>query len=103
MLAESLDAWFDGADWDATMSAFQQRRDEAMKPIYDATLDFTRMRDIGPAEQNILKAVFLSPSTTRAVAYGIVAQLANLLPPADQGRTAYISRMFAPAAEPTKA
>lgn len=97
MLAEALGAWFDGAEWEPAMSAFQQRRDKTMKPSYDATLEFTRMRDIGPAEEDVLKAVFLSPSTTRVVAYGIVAQLANLLPPAEYARAVHISRMYAPA------
>jgi 2-polyprenyl-6-methoxyphenol hydroxylase-like FAD-dependent oxidoreductase len=103
MLAGALGKWFDGADWEATMAAFQHQRDQTMKPMYDATLDFTRMRDLDPAQENMLKAVFLSPATTRVVAYGIAAQLQNLLPPADHGRTAYISTMFAPAPAPTKA
>ena len=103
MLAEALGAWFEGADWEATMSAFQQRRDQTMKPMYDITLDFTRMRDVGPAEQAMLKAVFISPSMTRTVAYGMLAQLPSLLSPPAYGRTAFISRMFAPAPEATKA
>ena len=102
MLAEALGAWFDGADWEASMSAFQLKRDQVMKPLYDATLDFTRMRDIGPTEQNLLKAVLLSPSTARAVAYAMVAQLPSLLSPRAYGQTAYISKMFAPAPEPAK-
>ena len=100
MLAESLGAWLDGADWEATMSAYQQQRDKAMKPFYDFTLDTTRLRDIGPAEQNLLKAVFISPSTTRDLAHSLVAQLPSLLPPAAHGRIAFISKMFAPAPEP---
>jgi flavin-dependent dehydrogenase len=103
MLAGALGAWFDGADWEATMSAFQQKRDQTMKPAYDGTLAFTRMRDMSPAEQNLLKAVFLSPGTTRALAHSIVAQLQSLLPPDVHSQTAYISKMFAPAPEPTKA
>jgi flavin-dependent dehydrogenase len=102
MLAEGLGAWFDGADWEASMSAFQQKRDQMMKPMYDTTLDFTRMRDIGPAEQNLLKAVLISPSMTRAVAYAVVAQLPSLISPAAYGRTAFISKLFAPAPEPAK-
>jgi flavin-dependent dehydrogenase len=102
MLAEALGAWFDGADWGATMSAFQQKRDQTMKPMYDTTLEFTRMRDIGPAEQNLLKAVFLSPSTTRAVAYAMLEQLPSLVSPATHGRLAFISKLFAPATEPAK-
>jgi len=102
MLAEALGAWFDGADWETTMSAFQQRRDKAMKPAYDATLAFTRMRDMAPAEQNLLKAVFLSPGTTRAIAHSMVAQLSSLLPPAALGQTAFISKMFTAVPEPAK-
>ena len=102
MLAEALGAWFDGADWEMTMSAFQQRRDQTMKPMYDATIEFTRMRDIGPAEENLLKAIFISPATTRAVAYGLLAQLPSLLSPGAHARTAYISRMFAPAPQVAK-
>lgn len=103
MLAEALGAWFEGADWEATMSAFQQRRDQTMKPMYDLTLDFTRMRDVGPAEQAMLKAVFISPAMTRAVAHGMLAQLPSLLSTPAHARTALISRIFAPAPEPTKA
>jgi flavin-dependent dehydrogenase len=103
MLAEALGTWFDGADWEAAMSAFQQRRDQTMKPMYDITLDSTRMRDVGPAEQALLKAVFVSPSTTRMVTYGMLAQLPNLVSPSVHGRTAFISRLFAPAPESPKA
>jgi flavin-dependent dehydrogenase len=102
MLADALGAWFEGSDWEASMSAFQQKRDQTMKPMYDTTLDFTRMRDIGPAEQNLLKAVFLSPSMTRAVAYAMLEQLPSLVSPATHGRLAFISKLFAPAPEPAK-
>src|SRR5712691_8073547 len=77
-LAGALGAWFDGADWEGSLSAFHQKRDQIMKPLYDATLDFTRMRDIGAAEQNLLKAVLLSPATARTVAHAMVAQLPSL-------------------------
>ena len=47
-----------GADWDATMSAFKQRRDAALLPSYHATLQFTQQRDtarrrprLGPARR----------------------------------------------------
>jgi flavin-dependent dehydrogenase len=102
MLAEALGAWFEGGDWEATMSAFQQRRDKAMKPAYDDTIAFTRMRDMPPAEQSLLKAVFISPGTTRAIAHSMVAHLSSLLPPAALGQTAFISKLFAPAPDPAK-
>jgi len=85
------------------MSGFQQKRDQTMKPMYDATLEFTRMRDVGPAEQAVLKAMFMSPATTRSLAHAILAQLPSLLSPPDHAFAVSASRMFAPAAEPTKA
>jgi flavin-dependent dehydrogenase len=102
-LAESLGAWFDGADWEATMSAFQQKRDQVMKPAYDTTIAHTRMRDMTAADQNLLKAVFMSPGMTRALAHSVVAQLPSLLAPAAHGQAVFISKMFAPAPEPAKA
>jgi flavin-dependent dehydrogenase len=102
MLAESLGAWFDGADWEQTMSSFQQKRDQTMKPMYDMTLEFTRMQDITPAEQAILRSIFISPVSTRAVAYAMLAQLETLSPSVYQ-RASYISRIFMPAPAAAKA
>lgn len=103
MLAQSLGAWFDGADWEATMSAFQQKRDAAMKPMYDYTLAFTRMRDIGHAGEVLLKALLMSPPTTRAVVYTMLEKLPTLLTPFEHGITRNMSRMFAPAPDAAKA
>ena len=103
MLAEALGMWFDGAEWEVTMSGFQQRRDQTMKPMYQATLDFTRMRDVGLAEQAVLKAVFMSPPTTRALAHGMLLQLPTLLSPLEHKYAMAASRMFAPPSAPTKA
>jgi flavin-dependent dehydrogenase len=101
-LAESVGAWFDGADWEATMSAFQQKRDQVMKPFYDATLASTRMRDVGPAEQALLKAILISPHATRDVAYGMLPFLSEILSAPAYAQTKMVSQVFAPAPEPAK-
>ena len=103
MLAEALGAWFDGSEWEATMTAFQQRRDQTFKPMYDITLPFTRMRDIGPDEQALLNAVFANPSAARMVAYGMGPLLPQMLPGPLNVLTKRFSKLFAPAAEPSKA
>ena len=96
MLAEALGAALDGADWEASLAAFQQKRDQMMKPMYEATLDFTRARDIGPAEEAVLKALFLSPAAARSLAHSTVAHLPSLLSPRAHAQTMHISRMFEP-------
>jgi flavin-dependent dehydrogenase len=102
MLAESLGAWCDGADWEATMSAFQQKRDQVMKPFYDATLAFTRVRDVGPAEQSLLKAILISPLATRDVAYGMLPFLSQILSAPAYAQTKMVSQAFARAPEQAK-
>jgi flavin-dependent dehydrogenase len=103
MLAKALGEWCDGAEWDATMSGFQSKRDAVMKPMYDATLAFTRMRDVGPAEEALLKALMMSPGTIRGLAYSMLDSLPNLMSLAEHARTQYISKMFAPAPAPQAA
>jgi flavin-dependent dehydrogenase len=102
MLADALGTWFEGADWEESMSAFHQKRDQMMKPLYDATLAFTRMRDMAPVDQNLLKGIFLSPGTTRALAHSIVAQLPTLFAPGVHGQIVRVGKMFTPAPEPAK-
>ena len=103
MLADALGAWFDGAEWETTMTAFHQRRDQAFKPMYDITLAFTCIRDLGPADQALLNAVFANPAATRMVAYGMGPLLPQILPGPLNVLTQRFSKMFAPAPEPTKA
>src|SRR5260370_38441008 len=93
-LADALGAWFDGADWEESMSAFHQKRDRMMKPLYDATLDFTRMRDMAPAHQDLLKGIFLIPSATRTLAHGILAQLPTLFGPGVRRQIVRMGKMF---------
>ena len=102
MLAKALGEWLDGAEWEATMSAFQQKRDEVMKPMYAGTLAFTRMRDVGTAEEALLKAIFMSPGTIRGLAYTMLASLPTLMSPVEHGQTQFIGKMFAPAPEATE-
>jgi len=103
MLADALGAWFDGSELEATMTAFQQRRDQTFKPMYDITLAFTRLHDIGPADQALLNAVFANPAAARMVAYGMGPLLPQMLPGPLNLLTQRFSKMFAPAPEPSKA
>ncbi len=51
----------------------------------------------------MVKALFMNPGATRALAHELLAQLPNLLSPHDYRLTMAVSRMFAPAPEPSKA
>jgi flavin-dependent dehydrogenase len=94
MLADSLDAWFGGADWEETMSAFQRRRDAAMLPTYQATLAHTRLRDQSPEDVAWIKAVLVSPGLTRAFAHAMPALMPHAFPEGAMPQLAGFARMF---------
>ncbi|HET7035519.1 MAG TPA: NAD(P)/FAD-dependent oxidoreductase [Thermomicrobiaceae bacterium] len=80
-LAETLEAWFQGADWDESLGSFQRTRDEAMMPSYQSTLAFTQMRDPDPSQVAWIKAALFSPMFGRTLAYALPAALPELMPP----------------------
>lgn len=81
LLADSLAAWLDGADWDETMSAYHARRDEQLLPMYEATLEFARLGDPSAEELDRLRAVTMLSSNLRLLATSLPANLAAVLPP----------------------
>lgn len=80
-LAEALAAWLDGADWEETMSAFQQRRDETLLPAYEATLAFVRAQDPPSERLDVLRALLAAPGSMRLLGYALPDSLASVLPP----------------------
>ena len=103
MLAESLHAWFGGADWEETLSAFQRRRDEAMLPIYQTTLAHTRMRDQGPEDVAWIKAVMCNPGLVRAFGHAMPGLLQHAFPDGARAQVTAVARMFGAAEQEPEA
>lgn len=78
LLAPALDAALGGAGWEGTMAEYQHARDEAMRPLYRLTLEFTRTRDAAPEELAWLRAVVSSTILVRALS----TRVASLVPQA---------------------
>lgn len=98
-LADALDAALRGADWEATLSAFQRARDEALLPMYRWTIAATQVRD-APAESTAwLRAALVSPHLTRQIMYWLPSVLAGGLPPNLQPMTRMLAGFFG--AQPT--
>jgi 2-polyprenyl-6-methoxyphenol hydroxylase-like FAD-dependent oxidoreductase len=74
LLAEPLGATLDGADWERTMSAFPQTRDETFLAAYRGTLAYTRGGDVPAESLAWLQAVSASA--------GLVRQLGTAFPAA---------------------
>lgn len=76
-LSEALHESLNGADWEETMSSYQRKRDEAMLPWYQLTLNYTRAVDTSPDAVAWLRAVCCNPGLVRSFASGIPTALAN--------------------------
>jgi 2-polyprenyl-6-methoxyphenol hydroxylase-like FAD-dependent oxidoreductase len=79
-LAKALDAALRGADWDASLSAFQRRRDETMLPLYQETLTATQLRDAPSESLDWLRSALINPHFTRSLLYWLSAVLGSGLP-----------------------
>jgi 2-polyprenyl-6-methoxyphenol hydroxylase-like FAD-dependent oxidoreductase len=99
MLADALGAYFDGADWDAAMTAFHRRRDERMKPLYEATLAFTRMRDPSPGQADRLRAICMLPPVARRILSKLPRHFTSMVSPATAARVESLVPQFHAARE----
>jgi flavin-dependent dehydrogenase len=95
LLARFLGRCLDGADWDETMADYHRLRDEQLRPLYDLTLEFTRLED-PPREQLALLAGALSlPSVARSLLYALPEHLDELLAPPAAARARGLAAAFA--------
>ena len=79
-LADALGEWLDGAGWEETMTAFQQRRDETLLPSYEGTLAFVGLHDPPSERIDVLRALLAAPGLTRALGYALPETVASVLP-----------------------
>ena len=83
LLDGALDAVLKGADWESTLAEFQRQRDEAMMPLYRATLAYTQAAETPPDSLAWLRTVFSLPSCLRmlAAAFPVAVAAPGVLPP----------------------
>jgi 2-polyprenyl-6-methoxyphenol hydroxylase-like FAD-dependent oxidoreductase len=97
LLAGALDLWFQGESWESALGAFHKERDAAASPYFDMTLAFTAMRDPGPDESGVLKAILSSPTLTRSLTACVPGLAAGIYDAPTHQRIGKIGQMFAAA------
>lgn len=102
-LAEALENWFQGADWEESLSQFQRTRDETMMPLYQSTIAFTQLRDPDPSQIAWIKAAIYSPVFGRSLAYALPAALPELMPPGMRAALRAVAAGFGAQVEPAVA
>jgi flavin-dependent dehydrogenase len=102
MLDEPLSAALNGADWDSTLAAYQEKRDQTMQPFYQMTLGFTRASETPPESLAWMRAVLSAPPFIRMLAAEFPTALAApgvIPPPTLEGLAGIVRRLTASPAD----
>jgi flavin-dependent dehydrogenase len=94
MLAEALGQWAGGTRWEVAMGDFQERRDAAMAPGYEATLQFMEMKDMPAAQAAVVKAVLSSPLWLRTFVTAVPGLLPEIYPSTTADAVHAVARRF---------
>jgi flavin-dependent dehydrogenase len=94
MIAKALGACLDGAEWEATMEAYTQRRDTTMRPLYEQTLAAAAARDDSYHQLDPLRAVLLNQHDARRVIRALPGLLDQMFDPMDRFRHAFIANLY---------
>jgi hypothetical protein len=93
-MAKALGAWLDGAEWEPTMSAYMQRRDALLRPLFEQTVAATALRDEPHRQLDPLRAVLLNQHDARRVIRALPGLLDQVFEPMDRFRHAFIANQF---------
>ena len=94
LVAKALGAWLDGANWEATMEAYTQRRDAALRPLYEQTVAAATVRDDPHAQLHPLRAALLNHHDARRVIRALPGLLDQIFEPMDRFRQAFIENLY---------
>jgi flavin-dependent dehydrogenase len=94
LLAKALGAWLDGAEWEGTMAAYQQRRDTALRPLYEQTVAAAAARDHSSQQLDALRAVLLNQHDARRLIQALPGLLDQVFDPMDRLRQAVIANLY---------
>lgn len=103
LLAKALDSWFEGADWEDTMSAFHQRRDTLLTPLFEQTAAATEAVDTAQADLDRLRVMMLSQHDVRKLVHALPGLVEQIFDPMDQLRHAVTAQLYEEAAATTPA
>ena len=94
LIAKALGAWLDGAEWEATMEAYTQRRDAAMRPLFEQTVAAAATRDDAHNQLDPLRAVLLNQHDARRVIRALPGLLDQMFEPMDRFRHAFLANLY---------
>ena len=94
MIAKALGACLDGADWQATMESYTQRRDTALRALFEQTIAAAAARDDPYRQLDPLRAVLLNQHDARRVIRALPGLLDQIFEPMDRFRHTVIADLY---------
>jgi flavin-dependent dehydrogenase len=94
LIAKALGSWLDGAEWEASMEAYTQTRDMAMRPLFEQTVAAATARDDSHHQLDPLRAVLLNQHDARRVVRALPGLLDQMFEPMDRFRQAFIANLY---------
>jgi flavin-dependent dehydrogenase len=94
LIAKALGSWLDGAEWDATMEAYTQRRDTAMRPLFEQTVAAAAARDDSYRQLDPLRVVLLNQHDARRLIRALPGMLDQMFEPMDRFRHSSVANLY---------
>jgi flavin-dependent dehydrogenase len=99
MLAKVISSCLNGAEWESTMAGYQQRRDAAMTPLFEQTVNAQTAADLSTGDLVRLRAMLLSQHDVRKLVNALPVLAAQAFDPLDQLRHSVVAELYASRAE----
>lgn len=77
LLGDALHAALGGAEWEASLADFQQKRDALLMPSYQATVSYTQAPETVPESVAWLRSALSAPGMARTIANALPALLGS--------------------------
>jgi flavin-dependent dehydrogenase len=93
-LAKSLGATLDGAPWEPTLAAYQEKRDTGMRALYELSVAAAAATDEPYGQLTDLRAVLLNQHDTRRLVRALPRLLDQVFEPMDRFRQAFVADAY---------
>ena len=101
LLSRALGSCLDGADWETTMAAYQERRDGLLGPLFEQTVAAAESLDSPRDELDRLRVMLLSQHDARKLVRALPALVSQVFDPMDQLRHAFVAQLYEEASQAT--
>jgi flavin-dependent dehydrogenase len=94
LLADVLDAILNGADWEASLSEFESKRNHIMLPSFQATVRYTQLHDLPSEKLAWFRGILANPHLCRSFMQSVAGSLPDESPAPLQKEIRSMGKLF---------